>query len=59
MSVLALLEPKETKFEKLSGVDDFGGAKGFGGALKAPEPWAERGVFRPKSWGGGVGRNVG
>ena len=50
-------EPKDTRFEKLSGVADFGGANGEG--FGAPEPCAERGVFRPDSGGGGVGRKAG
>lgn len=57
MRVLWLEEPKDTRFEKLSGVDALGAANGeeFG----APEPCADIGVFRPDSWGGGVGRNAG
>ncbi len=48
-------ELKETRFEKLSGVVDFGGAKGLG----APEAWFESGVLRPEVCGGGVGRRDG
>jgi hypothetical protein len=47
VSVLWLEDPKETRFEKLSGVDDLGAANGedFG----APEPCADIGVFLPES----------
>ena len=45
--MLCFEEPKETRFEKLSGVAAFGGAKGED--LGAPEPWADRGVFLPDS----------
>jgi hypothetical protein len=55
--VACLEEPKDTRFEKLSGVVDFGGANGED--LGAPEPCAERGVFRPDSGRGGVGRKAG
>jgi hypothetical protein len=55
VKVVVLEEPKDTRFEKLSGVEVFGGANGFG----APEACAERGVLRPESWGGGVGLKVG
>lgn len=48
-------DPKDTRFEKESGVADFGGAKVF----EMPEAWFERGVFRPEDWGGGVGRRAG
>lgn len=55
--MFCLEEPKETRLEKLSGVAVFGGAKGEG--FGAPDAWFERGVVRPESWGGGVGRSVG
>jgi len=45
--VFCFEDPKETKFEKLSGVDDLGGAKGetFGPV----DPCADTGVLRPES----------